>query len=143
MSKTPSPTERGIVPVISNHYHALPISYNFDKIPVEKLSDKISRQYIMNSNSMLVRWDLKKGAVIPAHHHVNEQITWITKGKVVVYSQGKEFIVEAGGVLVLAPHVPHEFVALEDTIDIDFFTPVREDWLNETASYLKNLPQDK
>ena len=48
-------------------------------------------------------------------------------------SQGKEFIVKAGDVLIIPPNVPHEFYALEDTIDIEFFTHVREDWLN-TAS---------
>jgi quercetin dioxygenase-like cupin family protein len=53
-------------------------------------------------------------------------------------SQGKEFVVKAGGVLIIPPYVPHEFRALEDTIDIDFFTPVREDWLNNTANYIQN-----
>ena len=90
---------------------------------------------------MLVKWILKKGAEVPLHHHVNEQITWITQGSVRIYSQGKEFIVKAGEVIVFPPHVPHEFLALEDTIDIDFFTPVREDWINQSASYLQNLSE--
>lgn len=70
------------------------------------------------------------------HFHPNEQITWITQGAVKVLSQGKEFIVKPGDVLIIPPNVPHEFIALEDTIDIDFFTPVREDWLNNTAGYI-------
>lgn len=131
-----------VIPAISNHYHALPLQYDFDKIPLEKLSNKISRQYILGANSMLVRWFLKKGAVIPLHHHVNEQITWITEGAVEVTSQNKSYIVKAGGVLVLPPHVPHGFVALEDTIDIDIFTPVREDWLSGNADYLNALKQN-
>lgn len=60
-------------------------------------------------------------------------------GLVKVVSQGKEFIVKAGGVLIIPPFVPHEFTALEDTIDIDFFTPVREDWLTGTASYIQDI----
>lgn len=122
---------------ISKHYIALPTLYELDATSKEQLSDKITRQYVMGSQSMLVKWILKKGAVIPLHFHPNEQITWITQGSVKVLSQGKEFIVRAGGVLIIPPYVPHEFLALEDTIDIDFFTPVREDWLNNTATYIQ------
>jgi quercetin dioxygenase-like cupin family protein len=132
-----------VIPAISDHYHAMPINYDFDKIPLEILSDKISRQYIMGANSMLVRWFLKKGAVIPLHHHANEQITWITEGAVEVTSQNKTYIVKAGGVLVMPSHVPHAFIALEDTIDIDIFTPVREDWLTGKAEYINQIKQQK
>lgn len=125
---------------IFSHYTALPNQYQFDKIKKEQLSDKIARQYIMGSESMIVKWTLQKGAVISKHFHANEQITWITKGSVKVISQGKEFIVKAGEVIVFPPYVPHEFFALEnDTIDIDFFTPVRNDWLTaeKNLSYIK------
>ncbi|MCX7121071.1 MAG: cupin domain-containing protein [Gammaproteobacteria bacterium] len=121
---------------ISKHYSAQPNLYHLDDTSKEKLSDKITRQYVMGSQSMLVKWTLKKGAVIPMHFHPNEQVTWITKGSVKVLSQGKEFILKSGDVFIIPPNVPHEFIALEDTIDIDFFTPVREDWLNNTASYI-------
>lgn len=122
---------------ISKHYSALPNLYQLDDSSKEQVSDKITRQYVMGSQSMLVKWTLKKGATIPLHFHPNEQITWITKGSVRVMSQGKEFIVKAGGVLIIPPNVPHEFLALEDTTDIDFFNPVREDWLNNTATYIQ------
>ena len=118
---------------ISQHYSAFPTLYQFDAIKKDVLSDKITRQYVMGSQSMLVKWTFAKGAVIPLHFHANEETTWVTKGSVKVLSQGKEFIVKAGDVLIIPPNVPHEFYALEDTIDIEFFTHVREDWLN-TAS---------
>ena len=70
---------------------------------------------------------------------MNEQITWITKGSVKVLSQGKEFIVKAGGVLVIPPNVPHQFEVLEDTINVDIFAPMRQDWYENTAIY---LPED-
>jgi quercetin dioxygenase-like cupin family protein len=124
---------------ITKHYLAQPNLYQLDNISKEKLSNKITRQYIMGSQSMLVKWTLQKEAVIPLHFHPNEQVTWITKGSVKVFSQGKEFLVKAGGVIIIPPNVPHEFLALEDTIDIDFFTPVREDWLNNTASYIQTI----
>lgn len=139
MKKKTPPQLIGSLPHIIEHYHALPTFYDFEKMPIEKLTDKVSRQYIYCGQSMLVKWIFKKGAHIPLHHHVNEQITWITKGKVMVHSQEKKFTVKAGEVIVFPPHVPHEFFILENTIDIDFFTPVREDWINQHADYLAGL----
>ena len=128
---------KGIVPIIFNHYGALPNLYDFENAITEKISDKISRQYVMGAQTMLVKWTFKKGAVIPLHFHAHEQITWITEGAAEVQSQGKTFIVKAGSVIIFPAYVPHQFVMLEDTIDIDFFSPVRGDWLTESATYLK------
>lgn len=36
---------------------------------------------------------------------------------------------------MIPPNVPHGFEALEDTVDIDFFTPARADWQSGTATY--------
>jgi len=135
----PSSLMKNVSHEISKHYSALPSLYQLDAVTKEQLSDKIIRQYVMGSQSMLVKWTFKKGAIIPMHFHPNEQITWITKGSVQVHSQGKEFIVKAGEILIIPPYVPHEFYALEDTIDIDFFSPVREDWFsNNAGDYLKS-----
>lgn len=125
--------------LISQHYSALPNFYQLDKVPKENISDKITRQYVMGSQSMMVKWTLKKGALIPLHFHPNEQITWITKGAVKVLSQNKEFILKAGDIMIFPPYVPHQFLALADTIDIDFFTPIREDWLSGKDTYLQNI----
>ena|ERR1700761_3407243 len=135
-SSNNSINQTGIIPNISDHYNALPVMYDFDNMPIETVSSSVSRQYIYGSESMMVRWFFKKGAIIPLHHHVNEQITWITKGAVKVLSQGKVYIVKAGQVIVIPPNVPHEFIALEDTIDIDIFTPARQDWIDGNTPYL-------
>jgi len=137
--EAPLPSAIGLIPNISDHYQAMPTQYHFAEMPVEKLSDTITRQYIYGSQSMIVKWVFKKGAIIPLHHHVNEQITWITKGSVQVNSQGKTFIVKAGDVITIPPNVPHEFIALEDTIDIDVFSPARQDWIDGSAGYLQQL----
>ena len=69
-----------------------------------------SREAILYPISYVAAFRYKPGSL---HFHPNEQITWITKGSVKVLSQGKEFIVKAGGVLIIPPNVPHEFFALE------------------------------
>ena len=49
----------------------------------------------------------------------------------------QEVVVRAGEVLHLPSHVPHEAHALEDTLDVDVFSPPRQDWLSKTDSYLR------
>lgn len=110
---------------------------DFEKMSPEKLGDKITRKYVYGEKGMLARFDFKKGAIVPKHEHPNEQITYILKGSVRVKANGKEYIVKAGQVLILPPNTFHEFEALEDTIDLDFFSPPREDWIKGTDSYLK------
>jgi len=35
---------------------------------------------VKDSQFTFSKWIMKKGAVMPLHHHVNQQITWITQG---------------------------------------------------------------
>jgi quercetin dioxygenase-like cupin family protein len=51
--------------------------------------------------------------------------------------EGKDVVVRAGDVLVIPPNVVHSAVALEDTDDIDSFSPLREDWLTGDDAYLR------
>jgi reactive intermediate/imine deaminase len=118
-----------------------PMLYTLEKLPVEQLSPLISRQYLHGVQSTFVRWIMKKGAIVPLHSHPNEQITWITKGHAEVYSGGKKYSMQAGDILIIPPNVPHEFMFTEDTIDIDFFSPQRQDWIDGSANYLKTPEQ--
>ena len=112
-----------------------PKFYEFEKMPFEQMSEKVFRRYVHGEHAMLCYFKLLKGAEIPEHHHINEQITYIVKGKVKVFAGGKEYIVSAGEVIQFPPNLPHRFIALEDTIDIDVFSPPRQDWIDGTASY--------
>jgi uncharacterized cupin superfamily protein len=49
-------------------------------------------------------------AVVPLHHHANEQITWITQGEAEVYSQGKKYVMHAGDIMIIPPNVPHSIL---------------------------------
>lgn len=134
-SENPS---NGTVPLVFNHCPALPLFYDFENSPIEKISDKISRQYVIGAQGMLVKWMYKKGARIPLHFHPHEQITWITEGVAEVKSQGKSFSIQAGQILIFPAFVPHELFIPVDTINIDIFSPVREDWFAKSEYYLKS-----
>ena len=107
------------------------------EVKEEKLNEKITRQLAVGQNEMIGRLRLAKGAVVPPHKHVSEQITMIMSGALKFAIGGKDVTVRAGEVLVIPPNVVHSAVALEDTDDIDSFSPLREDWLTGDDSYLK------
>jgi quercetin dioxygenase-like cupin family protein len=88
---------------------------------------------------MLTHVYLKKGCVVPKHSHMNEQLTYILEGalRFLVGDDAKEIVLRAGEVLHLPGNVPHEALALEDTLDVDIFCPPREDWLKKTDDYLR------
>jgi len=116
------------------HTTAMASLFDLDAQPVEQISPLIQRQYLSGSQSTITKWTVKKGGVFPLHHHANEQTTWIMKGRCEVYSQGKKYVLTTGMVLIIPPNVPHEFTCTEDSIDIDFFSPQRQDWMDGVAS---------
>src|SRR5487761_716504 len=110
---------------------------SFAVLPVEHLNPLLERQYVSAEKGMLAKLLLRKGCVVPLHHHENEQITFIMEGALKFIVEGQELVVRGGEVLVIPPNVPHSAEALEDTIDVDVFSPPRADWLAGTDSYLR------
>lgn len=114
--------------------------YRWDDMPEERMTDLISRRFITGDKTMLAHVYLKKGALVPKHHHENEQITYILEGALRFHlgdDQAQEVIVRAGEVLHIPSNVPHAAEALEDTLDVDIFSPPRQDWIDKTDAYLR------
>jgi quercetin dioxygenase-like cupin family protein len=125
---------------LSNSQEALvstPEKTSWSAVESEKMSEKISRQMISGTNGTVAQLLLKSGAVVPRHSHVNEQYSWITSGALKFIFDDREIVVGAGEVLLIPANIPHSAVALEDTVDVDFFAPRREDWLRKEDSYLR------
>jgi quercetin dioxygenase-like cupin family protein len=110
---------------------------NWDEVPVEVVNPLLERRFVVGDQVMVAKLLLRKGCVVPMHSHVNEQITNILSGALHFTVGSKEITVRPGEYLCIPPNVPHTAVALEDTVDIDIFTPPREDWINKTDQYLR------
>ena len=111
---------------------------SFHTIPVDHLNLLIDRQFVYGERTMLARLTLRRGALVPEHSHENEQITYILEGALrFTLGDGRVIIVSAGEVLVIPSNLAHKAEALEDTIDIDVFTPPRADWIAGTDAYLR------
>jgi quercetin dioxygenase-like cupin family protein len=114
-----------------------PEKTSWKTMEVEKLNDTISRQMVSGENATLSQMLLKRGAVVPRHSHVNEQYSWIISGALNFVFDDREIMVSAGEVLLIPAHVPHLLVAIEDTVDVDFFAPRREDWIRKEDTYFR------
>ena len=90
---------------------------------------------------MIAHVYLDEGAVVPTHSHENEQLTYILEGALRFWlgEEGtedyRELVVSKGEVLYIPSNVPHKAEALEDTLDVDVFSPPRQDWLDGTDAY--------
>jgi quercetin dioxygenase-like cupin family protein len=111
--------------------------YSWTDIASEQLNPLLDRKLITGDRMMLSELVLKKGCVVPAHHHDNEQLTYVLKGALKFEVNGKEIILRTGDVLHIPSNVIHSATALEDTLDLDIFSPPRQDWLDGTDHYLR------
>jgi quercetin dioxygenase-like cupin family protein len=114
--------------------------FRWEEMEKEFVVEGIERRLITGERMMLAHVYLKKGAVVPLHSHENEQLTYILEGALRFWVGGEEsepVDIHAGEVLVIPSHVPHKAEALEDTLDVDVFSPPRQDWLDKTDDYFR------
>ena len=109
----------------------------WESVPLEAMSDMISRKIVTGQKAMVAQVFLKKDAVVPEHSHESEQITYILEGALKFELEGQEVIVRKGETLTIPSNVPHRAVAIEDTLDLDIFSPIRMDWLTKDDAYLR------
>jgi len=116
----------------------------WSEVPLENVTPQLDRKLLTGDRMMLAQVFLKGGCIVPKHQHENEQFTYILSGalKFFLGEDGAEtVVVSAGEVLHIPSMVWHRAEALEDTLDVDIFSPPRADWLNHTDSYFHAEPK--
>ena len=114
----------------------------WNDISKEPVTNRIDRKIVCGERIMIAHVYLQRGAIVPRHSHENEQITYVISGVLRFWIEDEDsepIDVRAGEVLVLPSWVPHKAIALEDTLDVDIFTPPRQDWLDGTDTYLRGV----
>src|SRR5581483_5413439 len=104
--------------------------HRWDEIALEKVTEMISRKIVSGEREMLAQIYLKRGALVPMHAHESEQMTYILQGALRFLVDGEEIIVREGEVLHIPSRTPHQSEALEDTLELDVFSPIRADWVD-------------
>jgi quercetin dioxygenase-like cupin family protein len=106
----------------------------------ERVSDMLERRLVTGDRMMLAHVYLKKGCIVPKQSHDNEQLTYILEGALKFWlgdDGAEEVTINAGEVLLIPSNVPHKAEALEETLDVDVFSPPRQDWLEKKDDYLR------
>lgn len=109
----------------------------WSQIKEDSLNPLAGRKALHGDMITLARFRFDKGNKVAMHHHANDQITTVESGSVRFFTDKEETILKAGDMVCVPPDVPHGNEALEDTIIVEIFSPVRQDWITGDDSYLR------
>jgi len=84
---------------------------------------------VHGERTLLTEVRFKKGAVVPEHQHPHEQTGYLISGSLRFFSGNKETIALPGHSWNMPGGYPHGAEALEESVVIEVFSPVREDYL--------------
>ncbi|MDD5542696.1 MAG: cupin domain-containing protein [Acidobacteriia bacterium] len=107
-------------------------------IKEEQLTPLLTRQMVSTDKQTIALVRLKKGCVVPEHHHEPEQVTSIIDGALEFTIDNRTIVLRKGESMIIPANVPHAARALEDTLDLDIFSSVRWDWVNGTDDYIRS-----
>ena len=111
--------------------------HRWDEIALEKVTEMVSRKFVSGERETVAQIYLKRGAVVPQHAHDSEQMTYVLQGALKFLIHGEEITVREGEVLHIPPGVEHQAEALEDTFELDVFSPVRQAWLEPADEFTR------
>jgi quercetin dioxygenase-like cupin family protein len=108
------------------------VFHHWTDIPLKQFTPDIAGRIITGEKTMTVQFSLRKGGVIGEHAHPHEQIAHVISGQIEFTINGETRVLGPREVAVIPSNVPHSARILEDTINIEVFSPPREDFLVET-----------
>ena len=84
---------------------------------------------VHGEKTLLAEFRLTAGCVLPRHAHPHEQSGYLVRGSLELTIGQTSRIARAGDAWCIPGNVEHSAVVLEDTVAIEVFSPVREDYL--------------
>jgi unsaturated pyranuronate lyase len=92
--------------------------------------DKVRRKTLVyGEKTLLTEFRLEKGAALPEHRHPYEQTGYLVSGRIDLTIGDETHRVDPGGSWCIPGNVAHRAVAHEDSVAIEVFSPVREDYI--------------
>ncbi|OGO52427.1 MAG: hypothetical protein A2148_05805 [Chloroflexi bacterium RBG_16_68_14] len=102
---------------------------NAEAAAVEMLPGVVRRTLTSGERTTLIEVTMDEGATVPAHTHPHEQVGYVAKGRVRFVIDGEARELRAGDSYLVPGGASHEVTALEPSLCIDIFSPVREEYL--------------
>lgn len=102
----------------------------FDQIAWDDRGGGVRRKVMTYTDSLMgVYVEFKQGAVGAIHSHPHVQFTYIQSGSFNVHIGSETRVLSGGDFYYIPPDVAHGVEALEDSILLDVFTPMRSDFV--------------
>ena len=80
--------------------------------------------------TLMAEFRLAVGAVLPVHRHPHEQTGYLVSGRLRLTVGEETFEAAPGDAWTVPSDVAHGGQALADTVAVEVFSPVREDYLD-------------
>jgi quercetin dioxygenase-like cupin family protein len=87
------------------------------------------KTFVYGENSLLTRFHLKKGSLLPKLSHPQEQTGFLVSGKIRLFIGTEAFLAEPGDTWSIKGGIEHWAEIIEDSAAIEVFAPIREDYL--------------
>ncbi len=99
-----------------------------ESIPEKEIVKGFHAKFIHTDNMTLGYWRIEKGAILPMHAHIHEQVTNVLEGEFDITVNAKTTTCRNGDVVAISSNVFHGGKALTDCYILDIFQPTREDY---------------
>jgi quercetin dioxygenase-like cupin family protein len=85
---------------------------------------------VHGDKTLLCEFRMKKGSHVPEHAHPHEQTGYMVSGRIKFITGDESFEALPGDSWCIPGDVMHTADILEDSVIIEVFSPVREDYLD-------------
>ena len=100
------------------------------EVQAKDLGDGVTRKVLSYSDNMMaVEFKFKKGSMGALHSHPHEQIGYVVSGSLELLGGEEKITLKTGDTYYVKPNEEHGVLILEDTVLLDVFTPMREDFI--------------
>ena len=84
---------------------------------------------VFGEKTLLTEFRLEKESKIPRHSHPHEQTGYLVSGRMLLFIGEETFEAEAGDSWSIPADIEHSAEIIEDSIAVEVFSPVREEYL--------------
>jgi len=84
---------------------------------------------VYGGKTLLTEFHLKKDSIIPPHMHPYEQTGYLISGHMVFMVGNERYDTHPGDSWCIAADAEHSAEVVEDSVVVEVFSPVREDYL--------------
>lgn len=89
---------------------------------------------VYGDRTLLTEFRLQGGKQLPRHEHVYEQTGYLVKGRITIHIGDESFEAGPGDSWTIPGNIEHGADSLEDSVVVEVFSPVREDYLPENLA---------